>query len=144
MNSKRQRRQARKAIKAQPKPFTHLPEKRRIKLNDAAHKVNQAIASLKEAQACAEHYGDFETIQHFIHELEEFMSNDHDEAGYGPFLRADEGLDDGEIWFTCNACGKDTNSADDCGHGYCGECAFGMGECRICQDEGPSGLSELS
>jgi len=120
--------------------FTHLPKKRAIKLQAAADKVNGAIADLKEAQKCAENWTDYATIKHFIMELETFMSHDHGQAGFHEMVEGLEGRD----YFYCQGCGSDTEGHDDCGHGYCSDCAFGLGRCKVCEADLREDLMSLS
>lgn len=72
-------------------PFTANPEKRDVAIKDAYDAVQSAVVHLKKAQRSAANWGEYETLQYFARELSEFISSDHDEAGFGPTYRNQTG-----------------------------------------------------
>jgi hypothetical protein len=67
-------------------PFTNNPAEKVEKMTEAANHIYEAINALSEAQKCAEHWAEYETLQYFKKQLTEFMSSDHGEAGFEPYL----------------------------------------------------------
>lgn len=76
-----------------PKPFTHNPKAKLEKMARAANKVREAIAALEQAKKHAEHWAEYETLEYFKHELEEFMSCDNGEAGFEPYVDQEAGIE---------------------------------------------------
>lgn len=68
------------------KPFTNKPEEKVQCMAEAAAHVRQAIKILEQAKKCAEHWADYETLEHFRLQLEQFTSCDNGEAGFEPFM----------------------------------------------------------
>ena len=67
-------------------PFTNNPAEKVEKMTEAANHIYEAINALSEAQKCAEHWAEFETLASFKKQLNEFLSSDHGEAGFEPYL----------------------------------------------------------
>ena len=72
--------------KTRIKPFEHDPKLMAASLSTAADMVVEAISILRKAQHVSENWGEYETVGHFAHLLEEFMSSDHGEADFLPYL----------------------------------------------------------
>ena len=68
------------------KPFTHKPEEKVQCMAEAAAHVRQAMKALEQAKKCAEHWADYETLEYFRFQLEQFTSCDNGEAGFEPFM----------------------------------------------------------
>jgi len=68
------------------KPFTPDQNAKVEKLNEASTAIREAIRALKDAKKSAEHWAEWETIGAFEYQLQEFMSCDHGEAGFQPYL----------------------------------------------------------
>jgi hypothetical protein len=69
-----------------PKPFTPNASKKVEQMTNAANQVFSAIRALEAAQKSAEHWAEWESLGSFKHELEQFLSCDHGEAGFEPYL----------------------------------------------------------
>ena len=70
------------------KPFAPDAEAKNAKLHDALRNVQDAVDALSAAGASAENWSDYETMKHFENQLSEFLSNDHGECGFEPYLVA--------------------------------------------------------
>lgn len=87
MDSKRTRRAAVKAAKKATVPFEKNLDDRDANLIEAQSKVKDAIDHIESAMLGANNWSDYETMIHFRHLLEEFLSHDHDQAGFNRYLR---------------------------------------------------------
>jgi hypothetical protein len=65
-----------------PKPFTPNAQAKLEKMTEAASNVLAAIHALELAKNSAENWADWETLEHFRKQLNEFMSCDNNEAGF--------------------------------------------------------------
>jgi hypothetical protein len=68
------------------KPFTPNATEKVEKMTEAATAVLTAIQALEAAQTHAENWAEWETLGYFKRQLSEFMSCDHGEAGFEPYL----------------------------------------------------------
>jgi hypothetical protein len=57
-----------------------------VLLQNALINVEKAIADLTAAIDTSDNYGDKDTIKHFRHQLNEFLSCDNNEAGLSPYV----------------------------------------------------------
>ena len=69
------------------KPFAPNAETKNAKLHDALRNVQDAVDALNAAGAGAENWADYETMKHFENQLSEFLSSDHGECGFEPYLK---------------------------------------------------------
>lgn len=67
-------------------PFTPNAAKKLEKLATAANKVSEAIKALEEAKKSSENWAEWETLQYFKNQLQEFLSEDNGEAGFDPYI----------------------------------------------------------
>lgn len=70
------------------KPFTNKPQEKATKMIEAASHILSAMHALEDAQGCAEHWAEYETLGYFKTQLAEFMSCDEGEAGFEPYMKS--------------------------------------------------------
>ncbi|PKN91092.1 MAG: hypothetical protein CVU44_20975 [Chloroflexi bacterium HGW-Chloroflexi-6] len=68
------------------KPFTPNTTKKLEKMATAANKISEAMKALEEAKKYSDDWAEWETLQYFKHQLQEFMSQDNGEAGFEPYV----------------------------------------------------------
>jgi hypothetical protein len=81
-------------------PFNPNPTKKLENMAKASNKINVAIAALDDAAKSSEHWTEWETLQAFKLQLEEFMSTDRGEAGFRAYIEKTETELQGNTTFT--------------------------------------------
>jgi hypothetical protein len=68
------------------KPFVPAALRKMAQAEAAADAVRFAIGCINGAASSAANWADYETLVHFRAGLEEWLSSDHGEAGYEPYI----------------------------------------------------------
>lgn len=84
MQNKRYRRQMLKEGRKLERPFEKNIQVRDNYLAVAGCLVQEAVDALQNAAKSAEHWADFETIEHFSIELEKWLSDEDGATGFKP------------------------------------------------------------
>lgn len=69
------------------RPFDPNLDDRDANLSEAQSKVEDAIEHISSAMLGSSNWSDYETMMHFRNQLEEFLSSDHDQAGFNAYIR---------------------------------------------------------
>ena len=71
-------------------PFEKNLDDRDANLIEAQIKIEDAISHIESAMLGASNWSDYETMIHFRSQLNEFLSSDHDQAGFNAYLRINQ------------------------------------------------------